>query len=375
MIIAAAMLFSMSPKLSAQALPPYVQAYSPTTVDERGLWMEADESERAMRDSRFLITDPKLQTYVRGIFCRTVGEERCRNVRIYILRIPHLNATMYANGMMTIWSGLLLRVKSEAELGAVLGHEFAHFELRHSLKAFQARRTASDIMVWSALLGINIQEIMLGNFYAFSRDQEKQADLLGLQYLGQSPYPSSAAAQIWERSMAEQDATEAGRKRKAKHRYSAGFFASHPTELARASYLREAASKIGDQGDPAEAAYREAIGGWYHEFLRDQIKLNDFGGSEYLLEQQAGGKWTSELLYIRAELYRLRGNSRDLMSAAQFYQQAIDAGYSGADARRELGLALLRTQQIALGREALHRYLSENPNASDTAMISALLAQ
>lgn len=363
-----------STAVSAEALPPFVQAYNPQGVDERGLWMEADEGERVMRDSHFVITDLKLNAYVRSIFCRTVGEDRCKNVRIYILRIPQLNATMYPNGMMTIWSGLLLRVRSEAELGAVLGHEFAHFELRHSLKGFQAQRSTGDWLTWTALLGVNMQPAMISSFYAFTRDQEKQADLLGLEYLAKSAYPSSVAANIWDRTMAEQDATEAGRKRKARHSYSAGIFASHPTDLTRSKYLHEAAAKLADAGDPGEAAYREGMARWLPEFLRDQIKLNDFGGSEYLLQQLAGDNWTSELLYTRAELYRLRGNPRDLVSAAQFYQQAIDKGFSRADARRDLGLTLLRTQQIEPGRKALHQYLDENPGAPDKAMIAALLA-
>ena len=41
-------------------LPTYTQAYTPTTVDERGIWMEADERERVQRDSRSLIKDPAL---------------------------------------------------------------------------------------------------------------------------------------------------------------------------------------------------------------------------------------------------------------------------------------------------------------------------
>ena len=62
--------------------------------------------------------------------------------------------------------------------------------------------------------------------------------------------------------MAEEDATAAGRKRKIKHRYNDGFFATHPSDLARAVYLREEAAKVGDEGDPGEAAYRAGIAKW-----------------------------------------------------------------------------------------------------------------
>jgi hypothetical protein len=362
---------------NAVPLPPFTQAYQPQGVDERGMWMEADEEERVLRDSRFVIADAELNAYVRGVFCRTVGEARCANVRIYVVRVPQFNATMYPNGMMTIYSGLLLRARNEAQLAAVLGHEFGHFELRHSLNGFKARRTAGDITTWVSILASNnvsISNAVIGAFYAYGRAQEKEADVQGARYLGLSPYPSSAAAEVWEQLMAEQDATEEGRKRKASHSYKAGFTASHPTELTRATYLREEAARIDDGGDPAISAYRQGISRWLPAFLDDQIKLNDFGGTEFILQSIAGNDWTAELLYARAELYRQRGNPRDLVSAAQFYQQAVAKGYTNPEVHRGLGLALIRSQQVEAGQTALRQYLSLMPDAKDAPMISALLA-
>lgn len=381
-IVAGLVLMSVS--LPAEAagpdvapLPPFTYAYQPQGVDERGMWMASDEEERVLRDSRFVISDPELHQYVRGIFCRTVGDERCRNVRIYLLRVPQFNATMYPNGMMTVYSGLMLRARNEAQLAAVLGHEFGHFELRHSLNGFKAQRAATDIMTWASILASNntsFSEAVAGAFFSYKREQEKEADIQGARYLGHSPYPSSAAADVWEQLMAEQDATELGRKRKAKHRYAAGYAASHPTELTRASYLRQEAAKIGDGGDPAAAAYRRALAKWLPSFLDDQIKLNDFGGTEYVLQSLATDGWTAELLYARAELHRQRGNPRDLVSASQFYQEALAKGYANAEVYRGLGLALLRSQQVAAGQTALRQYLSLAPDAKDAPMISALLA-
>lgn len=361
-------------------LPPYTQAYEPQGVDERGMWMQADEAERQLRDSNFVIRDEALQGYIRGIFCRTVGDARCRNVRIYLLRIPGFNATMYPNGMMTIWSGLLLRVKSEAELGAVLGHEFGHFELRHSLQGFKQIRSSTDALAWLSILApvttTALQVGIIGNFFAFNREQERQADMQGLSYLASSPYPSAVAADIWDRQMAEEDATAAGRKRKVKtHSYTAGFAASHPTDLARATYLRAAAAKIGDGGDAGAASYRAGLTKWLPAFLDDQIRLNDFGGSEYLLGQLASGGWRPELLYARAELYRQRGNPRDLVSAGQFYQEAIDKGYAGPEAYKGLGLCLMRSQQAEPGKAALRKYLELRPSGPDAPMIAALVGK
>ena len=84
----------ISPTLAAKSkqLPPYAGAYQPQGIDERGLWMEADEDERRLRDSNFVVNDPALQTYVRRILCDAVGSERCAGVRLYIVRMPEFNA-------------------------------------------------------------------------------------------------------------------------------------------------------------------------------------------------------------------------------------------------------------------------------------------
>lgn len=359
-------------------LPTYTQAYTPTTVDERGIWMQSDEQERIWRESRSLIRDVSLNAYVRGVLCRTVGDDRCKSVRLYIDEVPEFNAFMTPNGAMVVWTGLLLRVRSEAELGAILGHEFGHFELRHTLKDFKSHRTGTDLMAWASILvrnSANIQYATVGQMYAFSRDQEREADMTGFQYLARSQYPSSAAADVWEHVMGEADATAIGRRGRAQHKYVAGVFATHPTDLARATYLRAASIEAHDVKPPVVDTHRAAVATWLPIFLNDQIKLNDFGGSEYLLAYLAEGSgWTTPLLCARGDLYRERGNPRDLVSAAQFYQEAIGKGDAPPETYRGLGLALLRSQQVAEGQAALATYLRLKPAATDAALIATLIS-
>jgi len=377
-------LLSSSPALAqtnSTTLPTYTPAYEPRTVDERGLWMEADEDERALRDSPLVIRDEALNKYVRGVLCRTVGEDRCRGIRIYILEVPAFNASMAPNGTMRVWSGLLLRVRNEAELGAILAHEFAHFELRHTLAAFKHQRTASDLFAWAGVIGgltnTNVgllQWSLVGSIFRFSREQEEQADLLSFKYMAASPYPASAEADVWQHIMAESDETAIGRKKKPRQHYIAGFFDTHPTPLNRATYLREAALRISHGGDSNSAAYYQATAKFRPLFLADQVKLNDFGGTEYILGQLASTNgWTGDLLFARGELYRARGNPRDLVSAAQFYGDAIKTGFSAPEARRGLGLSLLRNGQVTDGKAALTEYLLMKPDASDAKAISALV--
>uniref|UniRef100_UPI0035C9E1F0 M48 family metallopeptidase n=1 Tax=uncultured Sphingomonas sp. TaxID=158754 RepID=UPI0035C9E1F0 len=374
----------------AAAIPPYSGAYQPQSVDERGLWMELDEAERALRDSTAVINDPALNGYLHDVVCRTVGGERCQSVRIYVMRDAEFNASMAPNGMLRINSGLLLRARNEAELAAVLGHEFSHFELRHSLAAFKRRRTASDVVAWvgvaaagayayggargydTARSARSVQIGVIGGVYANGREQERQADLLSMAYLKASPYDPHCFAEIWDREMDEADATARGRKQRSTRYDRVAFFATHPAPLERATYLRQVAAAMGKTGEDDRARFDAAMARWRPHFLADQIKLNDFEGTDYLLGQLAGPDWSADLLYARGELYRTRGNPRDLVSAIGFYREALTKDATNAEAYHGMGLAQLRSRDPA-GPETLKTYLKMKPDAADKAMIVTLL--
>jgi len=383
LLVAAILAQPLAAAAPAPMLPPYTAAYEPQTVDERGLWMEADEQERQLRDSPLRIRDAGLDAYVRGVICRAVGAERCVGVRVYVMEVPAFNASMRPNGAMVVWSGLLLRVRDEGELAAVLGHEFAHFELRHGLRGFQARRGVTDVMAWLTVLGgisntptANTQLLLAGSLFRFTRDQESEADSLGLRYLAASGYPATSAPALWRSVMGEDDARAIDRGQKPRQRYTAGFFDDHPTSLKRATDLAAEAAKLPPGGDARADAYRNAIAPFLPRLLAAQVKLNDFGGTDYILNHLAttGGGWSAELLHARADLYRSRGNPRDLQIAGGLYREARAAGYAAADLDRDLGLALMRNSQTDEARQALTAYLAAAPNASDAQAIAALIA-
>jgi predicted Zn-dependent protease len=380
-VVSLVMLSGAVPDSKPKPLPPYTSAYEPQTVDERGQWMQADEYEARLRSSALNIRDEIIVNYVRQVLCETVGQDRCRSVRLYVLEVPAFNASMAPNGVMTVWTGLLLRARSEAELAAVLAHEFAHFELRHGVEGFKQRRAATDALAWVQVLGAisnanvsDTQWSLVGSIYRFNRQQEMAADLLGLDYLRNSRYPAATAANLWQHLMAEADATAAGRLYKKKHRYEAGFFDTHPTDLARTIYLRAEAAKAADPGDENVGGHQAAVAPLRQRLLAAQVKLNDFGGSDYLLSELAKiHGWTGELLFARAELYRERGNPRDLVTASQLYDQAIKAGHNTPESYRGLGLTLLKGGEVSSGRAALSEYLKLKPNAGDAKIIETLV--
>ena len=356
-----------------------VAAQGPQDELERGIWLETEEYERNLRDSRLIVRDPALNAYVRDVLCRTVGADKCGQARIYIVRTPHFNASMAPNGMMQVWTGLLLRMRTEGQLAAVLGHEFAHYERRHSLRAFKDMRAKTDAMAWLSFVPYvgNVAYFgMLGSIFGFSREMEREADLGSIEYMAASPFDPAEAATIWGALRAEQDATAAARKVKSRKDKSGGFFGTHPNTAERMTYLTAAAAMAPprDRLYDARAAYRAAMAPYWPMLIDDQIKLNDFGASEFLLTTLAqDGGWTGDLLYARGELYRARGAADDFALAAGFYRQAIEAGYARPEAWRGLGLAQWRSGAQEEGRSALRAYLAAAPEARDAGLIRTMV--
>ncbi len=358
--------------------------YTPKDKDERGIWMVMEEEERGLKASNFVMRDPALNTYVKDVFCRTVGSAECRNVRIYIVRTPYFNASMAPNGMMTVWSGLFLRTRDEAQLAAVLGHEYTHFQKQHSLRLFRDVKKKTNAfsflsipldLLTGGVGGALAQLAVIASIYGFSRDMEREADIGSVSLLAKGGYDPKSASRVWEQLRAEMDATAAARGKKSRKDKNGGLFATHPPTLERMTELKLRAETLGAPM-PTEVnreAYRRALAPFWAGFIDDQIKLNDFGATELLLANLAAQGWSGELLYARGELYRARGKSDDLKSAVDFYIQAAAVDKAApAEVMRGLGLAWLRLGEQGNGKRAIQSYLNARPAADDRAMLEML---
>jgi beta-barrel assembly-enhancing protease len=371
----------------AAAPAPITLGYQPQDKDERGLWMQMDEAERDLKVSNFVMRDPALNAYVRKVLCKTAGEAECKEVRLYILRTPYFNAAMAPNGMMLVFSGLFLRTQNEAQLAAILGHEYTHYHNKHSLRNFRDIKAKADAIAWISLipfaslavgLGISLAQFgILGSIMGFSREMEREADAGSIPMLGAAGYDPTQASKVWEQLRAEADATAAARGKKSRKDKDGGMFASHPGSAERMTVLKDMGAKQAVAGTPGvfRSEYRAALAPFWADLVDDQIKLNDFGATDLLLGQLATEGWTSELLFARGELYRARGKPDDLTKAAEFLRQSIAAGQAPPEAYRGLGLSLLRNGIQAEGQAALKDYLKRRPDAKDKSMMAMLAGE
>ncbi len=357
--------------------PPASALYRPQDNDERGLWMQADEEERNLKNSNFVIHDAALNAYIHTVFCRVVGPD-CNTVRLYVVRTPYFNATTAPNGMMQVWSGTFLRTRNEAQLAAVLAHEYVHYRDRHFIQLWRALKarsgSATFFVVLFGVVGALAAFGELSSLFSFSREQETAADAGSVAMLAHANYDPMAASRFWEQVRAEADATAVARNVKSRKDKNGGLFATHPPSADRMTALKALAERTPVAGTPLlnTDEYRAALAPLWSSFIDDQIKMNDFGGTEFLIGYLANEGWTPELNYARGELYRSRGRPEDLTAAVGFYRQATASPDAPAEAWRGLGLALLRSGAQAEGQAALKDYLARRPNASDKAMIAML---
>jgi len=390
LMLLAALCAAVEPVAAQPAPPPAVPAppsraaapvgdagadYVPVDQDERGLWMEMEKVERELKTSPIVIRDPALNAYVRSVLCKAVGEARCAPVRLYIIRTSQFNASMAPNGVLEVYSGLLLRTRNEAQLAAVLGHEYTHYAKRHSLMLFRDVRSKAATLMWFQMVvgGLLASLMILPSIFQHSREMEQEADMGGLSLMAAAGYDTREAAKIWEQLREEMDATAAARKVKSKKDKDHGIFEDHPPTAERVKYLTESAvTQPGVPGATGQAAYAANLGPWWGTFMDDQIKQNDFGASDYLITSLGKQGWTDWLWFARGELYRRHAGAGEFEKAVGFYGEGIAAGSAMPELWRGRGLTLLKLGRTDEGKADLTEYLRRAPNASDRAIIAMM---
>jgi predicted Zn-dependent protease len=358
-----------APQSSDWAIPPRFAAPEAGS-DEGGLWAIMAREETRLRRSPFLIRDDALGSYLQDILCRLAGPH-CPDVRVYAVRNPYFNANMAPNGMMQIWSGLLLRMDNEAQLAAVVAHEVGHFVQRHSLERLRDAKAKSAAGVFLApfgLVGLVGQLALIASMFAYTRDQEREADTISLQLMGIAGYDMSQAATVWANLLAEVSAGPNADPSK-----SSVLFATHPASDER----RDALERLGKAGgERAGQAYRNRMATLELDFLEDEMKRGQYEETITMLDRKLKDQpQRGDYIYCRAEARRLRGKDEDLAQAEQELGAAVDMKNTPPQAHRSLGLLLRAKQDKAAAAAAFSRYLELAPAAPDAGIIKVYISE
>jgi predicted Zn-dependent protease len=340
--------------------------------------------------------DPELEEYVQGVGMRIarVSHRPTLKYRYRVLNSSVPNAFALPGGYIVINRGLLVGLKNEAEMAAVLAHETGHVTAKHSLAGYQ-RAIAANVLVAGVVLAsggrAGVQEIsgvtasLIEN--GFSRDQEREADWLGIDYMVQAGYNPEGAVQLQEYFYRE---LEGGKN----PMWAEGLFRTHPFSkerlenararigqkypdtvknpnytfngtvfLAKTARLREVqkAYDVSDQGDKLlkEKRYDEALSK-YREAERmqpGQAPFHSSVGSVHLVRKDypAAEEQLRKAIALDGELFE----PRILLGALKYQKQE----YRAAIPELERSMDLYPTKQAAAMLSKSYQSIGDAANA------------
>ncbi len=216
-----------------------------------------------------LYDKPRPGAYAAGIIARigaqteTARRDKGFRYTLSILDSPEINAFALPGGYVYVTRGLMALAGDEAELASVLAHEIGHVVARHAASRINR---AMGINLGVAILGAvtgNNQIARLGDLggqlylSAYSREQELEADALGIRYLTRAGYDPFAAARFLQRLEQHEQFLRAQGKRHGGN----SLFASHPPTPERILEARRLANLTGKTGIRRRDAHLDAIDG------------------------------------------------------------------------------------------------------------------
>jgi predicted Zn-dependent protease len=239
--------------------------------EELGLGRElAKEAERTSH----LLRDPLVIAYV-----TEVGERVARNsdlrfpIQIRVIDSAEVNAYALPGGYFFITTGMLLETQSEAELAGIIGHEIGHVAARHATRQMTRSHIWNIVSLPLVFVGGQVAyAIYQGTqlavplaFLKFSRDSEREADLLGLQYSYACGYDPVAVVDFLERMKSREKQKDGGIARA---------FSSHPMTKDRVVAAEKIIEQLPDREEYVVTTSRHAqMTGQLRKLLREYDRL------------------------------------------------------------------------------------------------------
>jgi Zn-dependent protease with chaperone function len=237
--------------------PSSVRSLVPAGELEQAAAQQYGELLQEARAKKALAPDssPQLQR-LRAIAARLIVDaprwnERARDWHweVNLIGSKQVNAFCMPGGKIAVFTGLLDQLQlTDDEVAMVLGHEMAHALREHARERIaKTQGTGALLSLGAQLFGLG----QLGNVAAdigtqlltlkYSRDDETEADLVGLELGARAGYNPEAAVSLWEKM----DRASGGGSGMA-------FLSTHPAGPERMRRLKENVPRV-------EALYRQAL--------------------------------------------------------------------------------------------------------------------
>jgi predicted Zn-dependent protease len=182
-------------------------------------------------------SDPKLERMVAKVVGKLTldADNPTQSYRITILNSPNVNAFALPGGYLYITRGLLSLANDSAELAAVIAHEMGHVTANHGVQRQQreaeemlASRVVSDVLEGDPAARAALVRGKL-RLAQFSRNQELEADAIGIRAIGRAGFDTFAASRFLQSMAAYSDFRSVSGATDA----SLDFLATHPAAPQR----------------------------------------------------------------------------------------------------------------------------------------------
>jgi predicted Zn-dependent protease len=232
------------------------------------------------------VVDPQLTTYVNQVGKKLAAVSDNPNLpyEFVVLNNDVPNAWALPGGKMAINRGLLVELKDESQLAAVLGHEIVHAAARHS-----ASQQSKGVLVNAGVMLAGVAAMSQDSQYGalavgamgvganawmskYSRDHELEADRYGVDYMIKAGYDPMGAVELQETFVKLSEGSQAS--------WLDGLFASHPPSRERVAANRRMAEQH-PGGARNKAAYDKAMA---------QIRKDQPAYKDYVAAQKAAGE-------------------------------------------------------------------------------------
>ncbi|MBK1732926.1 peptidase M48 [Thiococcus pfennigii] len=299
---------------------------------------------QSVRRSLPVIDDPFLDDYINGLGHGLVaaGDAKGRHFRFFLIEDSTVNAFAGPDGYVGVYAGLVLAAETESELAAVLAHEIAHVTQRHLMRAYEDTQKmslpATALMIGAAILGAQvsgdagaaamagIQAATLQRQINFTRENEQEADRIGIAMLADAGYNPYAMAGFFDRLAKATRIQESA---------APEMLRTHPVTTNRISDALGRAEEYGVRQRP--------------DSLRFQLARADLRQRSYRRPEQA-------IDHFRATLREGR------------YANALAERYGYT-------LALMRGDQLGAARKELGRLLEARPGQAELLALDGELAR
>jgi len=204
------------------------------------------EADQQIVQSLGLYEDKDVQAYVSRLGKELAASSERPNLpwTFRVVDDPVVNAFALPGGYVYVTRGLMTHLTSEAELASVIGHEIGHVTGRHSVEQMSKAQLAQIGLIAGMVLKPELAQFGdlaqtgLGLlFLKYGRDDEREADDLGLRYMSRDKYDPREMVGVFEVLRRVSEAEGNGR--------IPGWMSTHPTPENRIGRISEQVAKLG----------------------------------------------------------------------------------------------------------------------------------